>query len=338
MDLTGPAGFVGALEQDGANLAVRDINNQHFLGSTKLTMTYGDTTTSPTTGASLATAAVSANYPVVFYGPSSSVATAVAPILAKANQPSIFTQSGGPGVLLNKYMFRIPIAQPGIYPTLLKYLQSKGVKTVAVLQDSDYPTLVQMTGVLKTDAKKYGMTVKGVVSVLSTQSDISAAMTKLLSYHAQALAILTLSQDVTADTAARQGGFKGILTSCETDSSGDLAAGTAGATNGVTWVTDWAPGSKSADAVSKKFQSEYENVYHAVPTDFAAEQYDAVWLAARALKKANSVTHSAIAAAMNKIATAGFSGAEGQLVFKNGQESSVPVLAQWEHGKIVALS
>lgn len=338
LDLTGPAGFVGALMQNGANLAVRDINKQHFLGSTKLSMSYGDTTTSPSTAASLATAAVAGHqYPVVFYGPSSSVATVVAPILAKANQPSVFTQSGGPGIILNKYIFRIPVAQPGIYTTLMKYLQSKGVKTVSILQDSDFPTLVQMANNMKTQGKAYGITVKGVVSVLSTQSDISSAMTKLLSYKAQSIAILTLSQDVTADTAARQAGFKGILTSCETDSSGDLAAGTAAATNGVTWVTDWAPGSKTQTAISKTFTNEYQNAYHSVPTDFAAEQYDAVWLAARALKRANSVNPSAVAAAMTAVGKAGFVAVEGKVTFKNGQETSAPVLAQFKNGKILAI-
>jgi len=58
---------------------------------------------------------------------------AVAPILGRANQPTIFTQAGSSGVLVSKYIFRMTPLQTTQFPLTLKWLKSKGVKTVSVL-------------------------------------------------------------------------------------------------------------------------------------------------------------------------------------------------------------
>ena len=228
-DSSGAAGAVGVDDQEGANLAIQDINKSHFLGSTTLSISYGDSATSPTTAANLATQAASAHYPIVIGPPSSGTAIAVAPILARVNQPTIFTQAGGPGTVVNQYIYRMTTLQTDRYPLALQWLKSKGVKTVAALQDSNFPTEVTLTDELKAKAATYGINVVGTVSVLAAQSNISAEMSKLLSYHADALALnVVLTQNATAATLAQQGGFKGPVIAEDGAGNGSLNGAGAG--------------------------------------------------------------------------------------------------------------
>lgn len=335
MDKTGPAGAVAIWEEDGANLAVKDINAQKFLGKSKLSITYGDTQSSPSTAAALATQAVSKHYAFVLPAPLSSSAVAMAPVLAKADQPTIFTQSGGSGVLLNKYIARMAPLQTALQPLTMKWLQSKGVKTVAVIDDSDNPTLVDMANKLKTEGSKYGLTVKGVSATTTTATDLSATVTSALNEGAQAIAMYVIqAQNATVATLATQGGFTGPIIAQEGAANGVLlAAGSAA--NGVTWATDFVAG-HATTAIGKTFTTEYTKVYGSAPSNFAAEEYDAVWYAARALKAAGSTNNVKLAAALKSVGTKGFFGALGKDTVVNGQQDSPPVLVKWQNGTEVA--
>jgi branched-chain amino acid transport system substrate-binding protein len=337
-DSSGAAGAVGVDDQQGADLAIQDINKSHFLGSTTLSISYADSATSPTTAANLATQAAASHYPLVIGPPSSSTAIAVAPILARASQPTIFTQAGGPGTIVNQYIYRMTPLQTDRYPKALAWLKSKGVKTIAAIQDSNFPTEVDLTDLLKAQAASYGLTVVGVVSVLAAQSNISAEMSKLLSYHADALAVnVVLTQNATAATLAQQGGFNGPIIAEDGAGNGSLnGAGAAG--NGIVWSSDWVPGAPNGP-LSDTFTTEYKAAYgNKAPSDWAAESYDAVWFAARAFKQAGSIDPAKVQAALASVGTSGFTGVLGSIKVANGQENSTPILVQWQNGAAVPMA
>ena len=83
-DETGAAGIVGVDDANALKLAVSQINSSELLGKSKINLTIGDSATSPTQGANLADGAVGKGYAVVIGSPSSGVAVAEAPILARA--------------------------------------------------------------------------------------------------------------------------------------------------------------------------------------------------------------------------------------------------------------
>jgi branched-chain amino acid transport system substrate-binding protein len=337
-DSSGAAGAVGVDDQQGANLAIQDINKQKFLGATTLSISYGDSATSPTSAANLATQAASAHYPIVIGPPSSGTAIAVAPILARANQPTLFTQAGGPGTVVNQYIFRMTTLQSDRYPLALQWLKSKGVKTVAAIQDSNFPTQVVLTDELKAKAADYGLTVVGVVSALAAQSNISAEMSKLLSYHPDALALnVTLTQNATAATLAQQGGFTGPIIAEDGAGNGSLN-GAGSAANGIVWASDWVPGVPNGP-LSDTFTSEYKAAYNnKTPSNWAAESYDAIWFAARAMKQAGTVDPVKLQAALASVGSAGFTGVLGSIKVASGQENTTPVLVQWNNGQAVPLA
>jgi len=329
-DLSGPAATPGLDDERGDQLAVADINREKFLGSTKLTITFGNSATDPTTAAAVASTVAAAHYPIVIGPPASSTAVAVAPIMAKADQPTIFTQAGSDGVLVSPYIYRMTTLQTSLYPLTMKWLGAQKVKTVAVIQDSDFPTEVQLTDELKSDGPTYGFKVVAVESVLATQSNIASAMSSVLAAHAQALALnVVTTQNATAATLAQQGGFKGPIIAEESAANGELApAGSAA--NGIVWASDWIAGSPGQ--VSATFTKEYEAAYHEVPTNWAAESYDAVWFAARGLKLADSISPAKVQAALTSVGSAGFTGVLGTITVTNGQETTKPLLIGWDNG------
>jgi branched-chain amino acid transport system substrate-binding protein len=335
-DASGAAGAVGVDDENGMKLAVKQINAEHLLGSTKLTVTYADDATNPTTSASLATGAASAHYPIVFGPPSSSVAIADAPILARVDQPTIFTQAGGPGTLLNKYMFRLTPLQTARIPAAFGWLEAQKVKTVAVLQDSDFPTEVSLAQETKSDGPKYGFKVIATDSVLSAQSDISAEVSKLISSGAKAIALdVLVTQNATAATEIRQGGFKGPIIA-EDGAGGGALLGAGSAANGIVWASDWVPGAPTG-SVSNAFTKAYKAAYGTEPSDWAAESYDAGFYAARALKAAGSTSTKAVDAALISEGKKGFLGVLGRAKVINGQEVAKADLVQWENGAAVSL-
>ena len=335
-DASGAAGAVGVADEKGTKLAVQQINAEHLLGSSKLAVTYADDGTEATNGASAATAAASAHYPIVFGPPSSSVAVAVAPVLARAGIPTIFTQAGGPGTLLNKDIFRLTPLQTDRIPAAFGWLKSQKVKTVAVLQDSDFPTEVSLAKETAADGPKYGYKVIATDSVLAAQSNISAEVSKLASAGADAVALdVLLTQNATAATELKQAGYKGDIIA-EDGAGGGSLLGAGSAANGIVWASDWVPGAPFG-SVSNNFTTAYKAAYHIAPNDWAAESYDEAFYAARALKAAGSVSPAAVDAALIQEGKQGFTGVLGHATVSGGQEHAKPDLVQWEGTTAVSM-
>lgn len=335
-DLTGAAGKVGVEDQNGYNLAIEQINSSHLLGNTTLTISYGDSATSPASAANVANEAATGSYPIIFGSPSSGAAVAEAPILARSNKVTIFTQAGSNGVLVGPSIYRMTPLQTTLFPLEMKWLQGQGgPKTIAALTDSDFPTQVAEQTELQKIAGNYGLSVSGTSEVLATQTNISSSVSKLVGQHPSAIALfVTLGQNATAATELAQNGYKGPIIAEEGAGNGALTAA-GSAANGITWATDWAaPGS---GATSTGFASAYQAKYGHPASDWAAESYDAMMYAAKALAQAKSTDSSKVVAALNAIGSAGFDGVLGHITVTGGQEQSSGYLVQWKDGSTVLL-
>jgi branched-chain amino acid transport system substrate-binding protein len=104
--------------------------------------------------------------------------------------------------------------------------------------------------------------------------------------------------------------------------------------DGIFWATDFAASQSGPGA--QKFVQAYAKYGRGTPSNFSAEGYDAVWLAARALKDAGSVDRAKVLASLVKVADAGFEGALGSVKFVDRSEIAPGVLVQWSGGKEVA--
>ncbi|MGI5242260.1 ABC transporter substrate-binding protein [Dactylosporangium sp. CA-139066] len=335
-ELTGPAGIAGVEIQKGYDLAIKKINETKLLGNTTLKISYDDTGGKPAVGASFASKAVAASYPIVFGSPVGADALAEAPILAKAKQPTIFNEAASNGVIAGPTIYRMTPVLSDYYNLTLEYLKSKNVKTLAILTNSDQPSLQQMAQEAKDDAAKYGYTVVSSDVVVSTQTDVAATVSKIAAAKPDAVAALVQTgQNSTVVKQLSEAGYTGLITSSTSAGGGALKAAGAAA-NGVVWATNYTY--QQTGNGNEDFVKAFNAAYGTNPTNWAATAYDAMFFAARSLAEAKSVDKAAVAAALQKVGTEGFTGIRGDVKVKDGQQVASGVMVRWQDGNQVPVT
>jgi branched-chain amino acid transport system substrate-binding protein len=319
---------------NGQELALEDINSSKFLGNTQLKLDHFDDQTSPSVGAQLAGQHVG-KYPIILGSITTGQAAAEAPILSNAGQPAVFAEAGGDGVLVGPSLFRLTPLQSDLFPKSLKYLQDHKAKTVAILYTTDVGTMVNINQVLASQAAKYGIAVVGGVTTQSSTTDISGSISKLLDYHSDAVIVLvTGAQNTNAASLISQKKYEGIVIAQAGASS--VLEKTGATANGWTWAVSWSP--PGTNAASQAFTEKYTAKFGSPPPPVAAEAYDEVYYAARAIKAANSTSKTALTAALKSVGEAGFPGLLGDVKVVNNQEEPVGLLVQVQNGKIVPVT
>lgn len=329
-DQTGLTSFAGIPATQGERLAIRDINSSHYLGSTVIRLDIKDAQSSAQTAAILTSQAVASRKYSAILGPIlSAEAFTVGPIAQKSKLPVIFTQAGSNGVLAGNYTFRATAPFPGYYDVMGQYLKDKGVRTIALLYDSDVSSYVETAKLITSTWKqKYGISVVASKAVVSTTQDFTAPISALVGAKPEAVAKFLLgTANATALQQLRQAGFTGPVIATNSDSTGTIkGAGQAGADDA--WPSDFSPAQTTPAAA--KFVKEYKAAYDAVPYNYAAEGYDAAWWLARAIRSAAGATPADVQTGLTDVAKTGFTGVEGNLTFDgNDERIKSPIVVAW---------
>jgi branched-chain amino acid transport system substrate-binding protein len=336
-DETGPIATYGKNAENGTKVAVQEINSTGYLGTSKLVITYEDTTGIPQVAASLATQAIANPSYVAMLGTiDSAQSVAVAPIAQHGKMPVVFTQSGSAGVVLGNYTFRATAPQATTFAVTAQYLKSKGDTKVAVLYATNNPTNVGLaTQALPSLSAQDGYQVVSTTGVASTNLDFTTEVSKIESSGADAVALfLNGPQFPPAVKLLRQSGFKGTIVAGSAAGEGVLAPiGALGA--GVVYTSDFNPLEK--DAGAEHFVGLYEKMFGQTPTNISAEAYDATWMLARALKNQGQATRAAVQAGLTNVAKAGFDGALGHDTFAGNDMRVAGVLTEWNGSKEILL-
>ena len=337
-DLTGPAGYAGLDAQQGQRIAIDQINSTHFLGKTMLSLKYSDTQSTPQVAAEEASSAVNSSAPLAFGPVESTVSLAVAPVVERGKLPTVFTQSSDAGVTEGgdyTYVVTAPY-QDLIGQTVGAYLKAKGIKSLGIISTTDNPGSVLSTQVLVAFCNQNGIKTYVAGDVPQTTTDFTAIASKTIS--AKPAAVFTLlygTETVTLIRQLRADGFTGPIVGTESMAGGVLTP-LGSAANGIVYFTDYSAG--LTGAVNKTFTSLYAKSYGGgLPSNYAAEGYDAVWFGARALKLADSTDRTKVLAALQSVAATGFEGAAGDITFKDRIEQGPFLLVKWENGKEVLL-
>ena len=329
-DLTGAAAFAGIEDLKGEQLAVQQVNSEKYLGSATISLQSHDTQTNPQTAASLASQGVADSSVAAILGPE--IATESAPMATIAQQakvPILFTQSGGAGVVIGNYTYRVTALQTSYFDKGLAYLQEQGVKKISTIYNSANSTIVTLaTQTIPAGASKYGYQVGPAEAVSYTTEDYSGVISKVLASKPDCIAVLVVgAANPTVVTQLRQAGYTGIILGQQGDDAGTLKPAGAAA-KGVVWMTDFSSAAVDQSA-AKAFSTAFKAKFGTEPTSFAAEGYDETWMLARGIKAAGSAQRAAIAAGLAKVAKQGFGGAEGQLTFDGNQLVVPGILVGW---------
>ena len=323
---TGPAAFAGLAAEKGYKLAVKEINDQKFLGSnTKIELSFQDTKGQAQTAASALSSVVADKTVAAAFGSvSSQEAVVQSPLAQKSGLPIIYTQAGSQGVVIGDYTYRATPLMSSYYPAVKKYIQDNGWKTVGVIYTNASPTLQEVG--TKTIPSLLSV-VKSVETTATTQ-DFSAAIKQVLDAKPDVVSILQVgAANPTAMSQLRQAGYSGPVLGNSGASAGNLKpAGQAGA--GMVWPADF--NFQQDVASSKKFVDAYKAEYNENPLNYAAEAYDAGWFLARSIKAAGSADRAKIKDGMKNVAGQKWTGALGEnLVWKDQTIQVNGSVIQW---------
>ncbi|UOY01771.1 ABC transporter substrate-binding protein [Blastococcus sp. PRF04-17] len=305
---TGPAAFAGLSAEDGFKLAIKEINEQGFLGdNTTIEVEYKDTRGQiPTAASELSTAIANQSVSAVYGSVSSQEAVAQSPLAQQAGLPIIYTQAGSEGVIVGDATYRMTPLMSSYYPVLQDYVDENGWETVGVVYAST-PTLEE---VATKSLEGLGLEVVASVNAQLTTQDYTPAIRQILAADPDVVSLLLVgASNPTAMTQLRQAGYDGPVLGNLGASAGNLSpAGEDGA--GMVWATDFHPAQDIES--TQAFVEAYEEEYGETPLNYAAEGYDAAWFLARAIKEAGSADRAAIVEAMGTISSQPWTGALGE--------------------------
>jgi branched-chain amino acid transport system substrate-binding protein len=303
-EMSGSAAFCGVQEIKGMALALKEAKRQKFLGKTQVSMKIYDDG-GKNDNAVIGVKSLMDGGASIIVGPCvGGTANVTIPLTEQANMPQIITTASAANVTpLNA--FRAGIQQPRYASQVITLLHNRGVKRVSVFFDSGQVSIVgPVWGQTQKQAlKSYKMEIAEELSApvsASGLSDFSSQVAKLVQSKPDAIGVLLQgAPNLTVVNQLRQAGYTGPIWGQQ----GMLAPFFLGGgpnVNGTLVSVAFAAGLGPDSA--KNFTKRYEQRYPGeTPTELGAHGYDAMWMALRGLKAANSTDKQKIIDALTKI-------------------------------------
>ncbi|WP_347957456.1 ABC transporter substrate-binding protein [Gordonia aichiensis] len=333
-DQTGPVAYAGVGASKGAQLAVDQVNGQHYLGDgVTLTLDQVDTAGEIDRAVSEMTKTMADDKVSAILGPTmAQQAAAVAPMVGQRKVPTVFTQSGADGVVVNDYTFRATAPMESYYDIAAKWLGANGLKDVSVIYNATYPTFANLgKTVFPKEAEANGIKIGQSIEVQSTTQDFTGQAQRIAQAAPRAVVMMLIaSQSVTFMKQLRQAGYTGQIVGTSVQGSGNVASAGAAA-EGLVYPVDFSAAMEGE--TSKQFTEAFVAKYGQKPDAYAAEGFDAIWWIARAIKASNDSSRMGIQRGLVKVASEGFPGAMGELTFDGNDMRVTGAIVKWSGGK-----
>jgi branched-chain amino acid transport system substrate-binding protein len=338
--LTGPNAMMGRSNREGAELAVEEINGRGGVNGVKLVLFVSDDRVVPAEGVSNAQRYInSEKVSVLATTMGSSVTMAVMPValqnrvplLVPAATADMITEQG------NAYAFQTCPNNTDTVVRQVEYLATKVTphpQTAAILyENTDYG--VNMVDVLTKHLGRVNIKLLTSVSYIQDAVEYYSELTKIKSENPDLLFILgKYTDNALAARQAREVGIKARLSGGNTWVIPEFLSIAGAAAEGASYPSFFEPTLETPKA--KQFVAAYKAKYGRDPDWIAASIYDAIYLAADALKRAASTEGPALRDALAK--TKGLEGASGVTTFDAHNKSERQVfITEIRNGKRVVV-
>lgn len=310
--LTGAYANYGLSEKNGAELAVKEINEAGGIAGKQIELSYqdsqGESESAVNAYGKLMDWGMEVSLGCVLSGENASVVAA-----ARDDDVLLITPSGSADKCIdgNDKAFRVCFYNSYQGAAAAQYIKDNNmVDTVGILYQSDNDYSVGLYNAFVAKCGELGITIAETQTFTSsTNTDFSTQVSALVSsgvklvfiplYAEEASTFLTQAHGKFADDVYFFGadGLDGILGKVEQDTS--LA-------NNVLMLTPF-----SADNPAENVQSfvkKYQEAYGATPDQFAADAYDAIYAIKAAVEKAGSTSGAALASALTSLTVEGVTG------------------------------
>ena len=309
--LTGAYANYGLSEKNGAELAVKEINEAGGIAGKQIELSYqdsqGESESAVNAYGKLMDWGMEVSLGCVLSGENASVVAA-----ARDDDVLLITPSGSADKCIdgNDKAFRVCFYDSYQGAAAAQYIKDNNmVDTVGILYQSDNDYSVGLYNAFVAKCGELGITIAETQTFTSsTNTDFSTQVSALVSsgvklvfiplYAEEASTFLTQAHGKFADDVYFFGadGLDGILGKVEQDTS--LA-------NNVLMLTPFAADNPAENVQS--FVKKYQEAYGATPDQFAADAYDAYAIKA-AVEKAGSTSGAALASALTSLTVEGVTG------------------------------
>lgn len=310
--LTGAYANYGLSEKNGAELAVKEINEAGGIAGKQIELSYqdsqGESESAVNAYGKLMDWGMEVSLGCVLSGENASVVAA-----ARDDDVLLITPSGSADKCIdgNDKAFRVCFYDSYQGAAATQYIKDNNmVDTVGILYQSDNDYSVGLYNAFVAKCGELGITIAETQTFTSsTNTDFSTQVSALVSsgvklvfipfYAEEASTFLTQAHGKFADDVYFFGadGLDGILGKVEQDTS--LA-------NNVLTLTPFAADNPAENVQS--FVKKYQEAYGATPDQFAADAYDAIYAIKAAVEKAGSTSGAALASALTSLTVEGVTG------------------------------
>lgn len=310
--LTGAYANYGLSEKNGAELAVKEINEAGGIAGKQIEPSYqdsqGESESAVNAYGKLMDWGMEVSLGCVLSGENASVVAA-----ARDDDVLLITPSGSADKCIdgNDKAFRVCFYDSYQGAAAAQYIKDNNmVDTVGILYQSDNDYSVGLYNAFVAKCGELGITIAETQTFTSsTNTDFSTQVSALVSsgvklvfiplYAEEASTFLTQAHGKFADDVYFFGadGLDGILGKVEQDTS--LA-------NNVLMLTPFAADNPAENVQS--FVKKYQEAYGATPDQFAADAYDAIYAIKAAVEKAGSTSGAALASALTSLTVEGVTG------------------------------
>ncbi|CAN5251813.1 ABC transporter substrate-binding protein [soil metagenome] len=348
--LSGGAAQYGVAIRNGFQLAADEINAAGGVGGNKIVMVIEDEQGKKEEAINVLKKLIFQDQVVMVFGPTLSNSAQAADPIAQAAKTVVFgTSNTADGITsIGDYVFRNSVTEADVLPETLKMAVAKsGVKKVAVLYGADdvftksgYDNFVKALTDLKIPVTTTETFAKGDV-------DFKAQLTKIAATNPDAIVLSALlAEGGPIMVQARQIGIKvPFIGGNGMNSVKIFELATGGAANGLYVGSPWS--SQAATPANTKFVKSYTDKYSTAPDQFAAQAYDAMYIAASAMKNVRWTGKLAEdrTALRNALPAATHSGATGDFKFRQAMDKAgkpagydaqqTPIVSVTRDGKFV---
>lgn len=310
--LTGAYANYGLSEKNGAELAVKEINEAGGIAGKQIELSYqdsqGESESAVNAYGKLMDWGMEVSLGCVLSGENASVVAA-----ARDDDVLLITPSGSADKCIdgNDKAFRVCFYDSYQGAAAAQYIKDNNmVDTVGILYQSDNDYSVGLYNAFVAKCGELGITIAETQTFTSsTNTDFSTQVSALVSsgvklvfiplYAEEASTFLTQAHGKFADDVYFFGadGLDGILGKVEQDTS--LA-------NNVLMLTPFAADNPAENVQS--FVKKYQEAYGATPDQFADDAYDAIYAIKAAVEKAGSTSGAALASALTSLTVEGVTG------------------------------
>ena len=306
--LTGAYANYGLSEKNGAELAVKEINEAGGIAGKQIELSYQDSQGESESAVNAYGKLMEVSLGCVLSGENASVVAA-----ARDDDVLLITPSGSADKCIdgNDKAFRICFYNSYQGAAAAQYIKDNNmVDTVGILYQSDNDYSVGLYNAFVAKCGELGITIAETQTFTSsTNTDFSTQVNALVSsgvklvfipfYAEEASTFLTQARGKFADGVYFFGadGLDGILGKVAQDPT---------IANNVLMLTPFSADNPAENVQS--FVAKYKEAYGATPDQFAADAYDAVYVIKAAVEKAGSTSGDALAAAMTSLTVEGVTG------------------------------